>query len=1159
MCADRAGSKKFFYDNQGNIYKDENGTISKDYTASASSGNGIAYLGEDRNLYYALDKSIGRLTEAADSTGTYYDAFLETEGGAPTNTHCMDLEEGSSQYASVADHADQSLTGDISLEAYGKLESLPATNEKMVLISKWNETGNQRSYKLEVSTSSNYFGDGSDSDLTISSNTNFAPIDSVCSGTVGTNSLTATNVNFSTGQEILIYQAQGTNAGVKQFTKIQSYTAGTITTEDNLDITFASSGSNHAFVMVVPNYDNVTLNAGKTLYNKPWSQSTYTGGITIYKAKTAITINGRIEAYGGYANDEGQILRHHYGGYLGATTNSAARALQGEGTLGVGTASASAYGSAGGGGYRQESAGQESSGGGGGHATSGYTGGGPNIGAGGNSSGSADLTTLTFGGGGGGGGGVVASNNPGGGGGGGIVILIAPTITIHNTTGFINCQGSQEVSGARAGGGAGAGGSVLIQCQTADLGTNRIDCMGGPKLSMRGVGQTNQPMGNGADGRIHVDYYTSYTGTATYPSIDSTQDNTLGTTDGYVMRLVVSSNGTAYENYEWDITAAAQALSWHRYQVTWDASASTAIGYLNGVSLGEKYGALTAIYNSTASFYVGADAQGNYWDGKVDDVRLWSDVRTESELVLYKDQVLVGNEANLISYYKLDNDYQDGTALNHDLTGSGTPVFSTDVPFSGVTTRGDEDQASTGAGNTYAVPTAINEGATHRQTFIPAKDPQKSISININTIGTGNWTITIHDGLNRSMASKTVAVAQLTTGTNEFVFDNVWRPIMGASYHFHITSSVNDGIAVSTANNDLEGTTSNTGGQFHTYYQILVEDEYHMILPHLNFLAICNERYLATYEAGNIYNPHELTLPSNHRTRCLGYWREYLAIGTWLGTSITDYDRGRIFFWDGTASTYNFYIDVPEGGINAMYGAQGTLYFVAGYKGTLMKYQGGDKAVKVDDIPELADGEYCEIAPGAMNMWGTILYYGLALNTDSTNLHQGVYGYGALTQDYPDSLGFDYPLSIGDQQNTGVKIGTVFPAGQSLYVGWQNGNAYGIDKITATNDPYSTSTIELLIADLGILSADKYPLVFKANFEPLESGQSITLKMKNNRESSWKILATQTTANTTECRGIIHANSREIQLAADITNTSNSVSILGFSLEVDDASGERSI
>ena len=57
------------------------------------------------------------------------------------------------------------------------------------------------------------FGDGSDGDLVVSSNTTDNPIDASCSGSSGSTSLSATNTSFSAGQMVRIDQTRGTGAG----------------------------------------------------------------------------------------------------------------------------------------------------------------------------------------------------------------------------------------------------------------------------------------------------------------------------------------------------------------------------------------------------------------------------------------------------------------------------------------------------------------------------------------------------------------------------------------------------------------------------------------------------------------------------------------------------------------------------------------------------------------------------------------------------------------------------------------------------------------------------------------------------------------------------------------------------------------------------------
>jgi hypothetical protein len=74
------------------------------------------------------------------------------------------------------------------------------------------------------------------------------------------------------------------------------------------------------------------------------------------------------------------------------------------------------------------------------------------------------------------------------------------------------------------------------------------------------------------------------------------------------------------------------------------------------------------------------------FDGLVDDCRFWNTARTTAQLDANFQKELVGNEAGLVAYYTLDNVWTDLTSGAHTLTTSGSPTFSTDVPFTGATT-----------------------------------------------------------------------------------------------------------------------------------------------------------------------------------------------------------------------------------------------------------------------------------------------------------------------------------------------------------------------------------------------------------------------------------------------------------------------------------------
>lgn len=1127
---DKDGST-YIYDASGTIYKRDSSYLYTNLrTAPNSHGNGLVYSGEDDYLYYTCDKVIGRYGPLSSASPTFVDDFLGSQGGVPLNTNSLDLESGSSQYASRADTASLSITGDISLEAQIKPESLPTVGNTMALISKWDESGATRSYRLDISCNSGYFGDGSDGVLTISSNTTESPIDSVCSGTSGTNSLSATNASFAAGQIILIHQTIGTGAGNWQRTTIQSYTAGTITTTDNLNYSYSTG----AQVRVLKQYSAVTINSGVSYTAKAWDGNT--GGIIAWVCSGATTVSGTISA---------RACGYRGGAQGNNSINVDPRGHQGEGTSGAGvdTFGSGNYnpnGNGGGGGSNGSSPQNSGNGGGGGHASSGTTGtahSGATAGTGGNSAGTADLTTMVFGGGGGGGQG---NNDAGGSGGagGGIIFVSSATIDV---SGAINAQGTDGGSGVSSGGGGGAGGSVLLKAQVATLGTNIIYVSGG-------AGGNSGQGGAGASGRIHLDYYTSYTGT-TSPTVDVAQDSSLLTNTTYRLRLSISSTGSNSDIMFKDFTPIVG--TWQDVGVSWVSSTKVATFYLNAVSLGTYTGSLGSIHDNASRFavgcnYNGAGAAANFYDGLIDEVRVFNTARSDTDFILGVNTEISATTAGLVAYYKFNGVYTDATANANNLAATGAPVFSSDVPFPSPTSRLDIDQSATTAGNTYTTPTSISESATDRKTFTPQKDPQKSISVLVAAKGTGNWTVTVHDQYNNTIATKTISNASMSTGYIEFIFSTVWRPLTNFTqeYHFHVTSTVADGTVTTTTAGDLETVS------YRTYYQFLVEDtNYHPAIRFLNFIVIGNERYLAKYEAP-LYEPNKIVLSAGWNVRCMALWREYIAVGVTRGNNLKK--PGRIYFWDGYSPTFNTFIEVPQGGVNAMLSSEGKLFIWAGSKQQQLVYIGGDSAQKVKDLPNIL-GDSSEVYPQGVCMWNSLIRFGAGASSDSDNIGRGVYTYGSANVRYEDSLTFDFPISTGRYGNT-VNIGLVCVVDSRLLIGWKDNLSYGIDYVDPSNPPYSTASIEFLVNNNGQTWKEKQLLQISANFDPLVSGQNVTTKYRKDDDTTWTLNPDSPGVGDTVVRQVVtDGRYKQMQFGVELSTSDDTNIYLNSALAVANA------
>ena len=336
------------------------------------------------------------------------------------------------------------------------------------------------------------FGNGSDGAATLSGTD--APVDSSCSGTSGTKSLSATNVSFADDKLVLIHQSKGTGVGNWEINIIDSYSAGTITTLFDLVNTYTDSGQSQAQVIQLPEYSSVTISG--TLTAKAWDGNV--GGIIAFLCNGETNISGTMTAAGK--------------GYRGAASVRDADGLQGEGyNNDAGTRSINANASGGGGGWAGDQHGGfgGGGGGGGGHATAGSGG----VGAGTTGSGgtagtigadSSSATKLHFGGGGGSGGeqynqGQAGAGSPGG----GIIFVLTASLVVTGSVSANGSVGGNSTPGISdgGGGGGGAGGYVYIQCIDATIGSNLITATGGAGGTFTGSGGNG---GAGASGFVYI-------------------------------------------------------------------------------------------------------------------------------------------------------------------------------------------------------------------------------------------------------------------------------------------------------------------------------------------------------------------------------------------------------------------------------------------------------------------------------------------------------------------------------------------------------------------------------------------------------------------------------------------------------------------------------
>tara|TARA_Y100000310_G_scaffold260707_2_gene269786 strand:- start:3170 stop:4963 length:1794 start_codon:yes stop_codon:yes gene_type:complete len=278
--------------------------------------------------------------------------------------------------------------------------------------------------------------------------------------------------------------------------------------------------------------------------------------------------------------------------------------------------------------------------------------------------------------------------------------------------------------------------------------------------------------------------------------------------------------------------------------------------------------------------------------------------------------------------------------------------------------------------------------------------------------------------------------------------------------------------------------------------------EWRPIYAFMNFIAVGNGRYLAHWD-DTTWTATKLTFPAGWYVHCLGEVGSYMAIGVNDAAEPASATRGLIFLWDGTSSSYNDFVSVDDGPINAVLGRQNSLYIWAGHEGNMYVYTGGVQKIK--KIPFVSDKKTIYAYPGAVTNYEGLVHFGLAGGT-STTVHRGAYSWGQPNKNYPNGLNFEHPISpsitSGVNTGTAIDIGSTKAVGTNFYIGWKSSSTYGVDLVSTTVKQLSV-VYESRIISLSKLGTFRGVRIY---FDTLATGQTITIKYKADRQSSWQSL-----------------------------------------------------
>jgi hypothetical protein len=309
---------------------------------------------------------------------------------------------------------------------------------------------------------------------------------------------------------------------------------------------------------------------------------------------------------------------------------------------------------------------------------------------------------------------------------------------------------------------------------------------------------------------------------------------------------------------------------------------------------------------------------------------------------------------------------------------------------------------------------------------------------------------------------------------------------------------------------------------------------------------------------GSVWKSEKLSFPSGFKVISLDVVDEFLAIGCVRGNDFVKNDDGYIFFWDGTASTYNYFYQT-DGPVNVVGNTKNRLISVIGMTGDI--YLNANPFTSASTIPFVDIGTYARAYPGAITKWRGKTFIGFAGITDTADLYHGVYSWGSKSDKFAESLNYCFTISTGSKNGTTVAVGAVKGIGNDLYIGWKDGASYGVDKVSYNGEPYANASYESLIFDFDQLYSEKLAIKVKAVHLPLLDGESIQLGYKTNRASSYTMGTANSTVGSTETSISIPASDArfiEFQWKCVLSTTgSTSPTITYIGLLFDDMSQEK--
>ena len=193
------------------------------------------------------------------------------------------------------------------------------------------------------------------------------------------------------------------------------------------------------------------------------------------------------------------------------------------------------------------------------------------------------------------------------------------------------------------------------------------------------------------------------------PSADAT-DNRIETGVGYGADqkfYVYSPNSGTVTTYG---TTTITVGTWYHVAITYTYTTGNIVAYLNGQQELTKTIPASDRIQSNDRFSLGQEwdnsSRSALFHGELDEVRIWDDIRTISELNYNRYSELAGTDANLLAYYKMSNG--SGTSLTDDSPNSYTGTLLNGIVWVTSTVPHPYSGGTGISGNPYQIATTAD-------------------------------------------------------------------------------------------------------------------------------------------------------------------------------------------------------------------------------------------------------------------------------------------------------------------------------------------------------------------------------------------------------------------------------------------------------------------